>query len=90
MDLDEDLPDDWWQKIQTWFDGHWRILALGVAVIIAATVAVVIVNRLNATDLKLQRAICAEVLFLESTGPDNPRILKLAASLRAEVKCPPR
>lgn len=86
-----DLEDEWWCKIQRWVDGHWRICALGVATLIIATVAVILIHRLNETDQRLERAMCIEVAFLEAAERDggSKDLLILAARLRSQVTCPP-
>lgn len=88
MDLER---DEWWCKVQKWLDGHWRIVALGVATVIAAVVVGVIVHRLNETDHRLERAMCIEVAFLEAAERDggSKELLTLAARLRSQVACPP-
>jgi len=85
----DDLQDDWWCKVQRWFDGHWRVLALIVATLIGCIVVAVIVHRLNEQDRKLKRAICVEVAFLEGIPNPDKDVVILSTRLRNEVECPP-
>jgi anti-sigma-K factor RskA len=98
MAVEPELPpveEEWWHRVQCWFDGHWRTIALVAATVVAAVAVAILVSRLNETDQKLKRAICAEVLFLEAASTSTQdrndiQIQKLAANLRSEVTCPAR